>query len=71
MDIGVFVTNITTDTEFAKIKSAINIFLPCSEISIDLDDVDRVLRIEAENLDSKKIIKTVNRHHFDCKVMTY
>ena len=71
MEIGVFVTNITSDTVFTKIKSAIKIFLPCSEISIDLEDVDKVLRIKAEHLDSKKIINTVKRHHFDCKVMTY
>ena len=71
MEIGVFVTNITSDSAFAKIKSAINKLLPISEISIDLEDVDKVLRIAAENIDSKKIINTVKRHNFDCKIMTY
>ena len=71
MEIGVFVTNITSDSAFTKIKSAISTLLPTSEISIDLEDVDKVLRIAAEHLDSKKIINTVKRHHFDCKVMSY
>ncbi len=71
MDIGVYITNINTDAAFTNIKSDISRFLPSSEISIDLEDIDRVLRIEAEHVDSQKIIETVKKHRFNCKEMTY
>ncbi len=70
MNIGVFVTNINTETAFINIKSAISRFLPRSEITIDLEDADKVLRIEAEHVDLQRIIKTVERHRFNCKEMT-
>jgi hypothetical protein len=55
--VGVYKTDVTDKTEAGTIANVINRQLPESEVSFDLDDCDKVLRIERFNgeIDEKQI----------------
>ncbi len=66
--IHVFKTNITTKAEANVIKTLLNSSLKIKNFSIDLEDVDKVLRIEAhQDLKDNEIIKQVTSKGFICE----
>ena len=69
MEIEIFVTNISDKKEFSKIKTAISKITSDAMVTIDLDDKDKVLRVEAESVDPEKIISTVRDYNFRCREM--
>ena len=48
--VEVFQTNIRTKTQAMKIKAALLLQMPKAKISFDLEDCDRILRIENESI---------------------
>ncbi|WP_298894325.1 methyltransferase type 11 [uncultured Psychroserpens sp.] len=68
MNIYIFKTNIETKKEADNIKKMLNSTLGIKQFSIDLEDVDKVLRIEAHKiLDESKIINEVISGGFSCE----
>ncbi|WP_298758167.1 methyltransferase type 11 [uncultured Psychroserpens sp.] len=68
MNIYIFKTNIETKKEADNIKKMLSSALGIKQFSIDLEDVDKVLRIEAHKiLDESKIINEVISGGFSCE----
>ncbi|MCD2260031.1 hypothetical protein [Psychroserpens luteolus] len=68
MNIYIFKTNIETKKEADNIKKMLSSALGIRQFSIDLEDIDKVLRIEAhKNLDESKIINKVISGGFSCE----
>ena len=66
--IHVFKTNIETEADVSVIKVLFNSFSKIKQWSIDLEDIDNVLRIEANrNLSQRDIIKNVKSKGFYCE----
>lgn len=68
MQVDVFKTNINNLQAANYITSIIASFMPSAKISFDLEDCDRILRIEGESLlPSKLIIQLFAQEGFSCQ----
>lgn len=69
MAVEVFKTNVLTEEEAVRIISALRYHLPESRINFDLDDCDRILRIERCTIAAKKIIELLNIRGHHCEIL--
>ncbi len=71
MKLLIFKTDIKTKKKIKTIKPLLNGLSTIINWSIDIEDIDNVLRIEtSENLDEKDIINLVKTNGFNCEVLT-
>lgn len=65
--VKVFKTNVTSMIDANLIiQSLINIYPKC-KINFDLDDCDKILRIEGGEIDNDHIVCLLNEAKFECK----
>lgn len=64
--VEVFKTNVQKAAEANKIISQLNVHFPDSRISFDLEDCDKVLRVEGRNITVEKVVELVEKHGFNC-----
>lgn len=70
-NIFVFSTSLNTDTDVKGISPVLN---RCSKIkvwSVDLEDTDKVLRVECRGLSASDIIRMLNANGYTCKELEY
>lgn len=65
--IYVFKTTVKTKTQVRQLKPHINKVLPDEKWNFDLQDSDRILRIESEKNKTVEIIALLNTHQFHCE----
>jgi len=69
MNTLIFKTNIESKEDFDKIKNALSNKKQFAECTIDLDDVDKVLRILSDKLTVPDVEEEVVEMGFYCKEM--
>ena len=67
--IEVFKTNVQEFSEAQKLVALLRKHFPNSKINFDLDDCDKVLRVEGNNLRIEKVMTLVMEKGFLCKVL--
>jgi hypothetical protein len=67
--IEVFKTNVQEFSEAQKLVALLRKHFPNSKINFDLDDCDKVLRVEGNNLRIEKVMTLVTEKGFLCKVL--
>ncbi|HYF03170.1 MAG TPA: hypothetical protein VEC36_07330 [Patescibacteria group bacterium] len=69
--IEIFKTNVETEGEAAFLKSFLSELFPAARITFDLDDCDRILRIEAgeEPADLLRTTEILFNNGFFCEVL--
>ena len=67
--IEVFKTNVQEFSEAQKLVALLLRHFPDSKINFDLDDCDKVLRVECNNLRIEKIMTLVTEKGFLCTVL--
>jgi hypothetical protein len=67
--VEVFKTDVTKRMQARSLVHFLSKHFPGSKINVDLDDCDKVLRVEGKNFHPEKIIVLVNEKGFDCKVL--
>lgn len=67
--IEIFKTNIQEQSQAEEVRGALINILPDARINFDLDDCDKILRIENLNFNSSVIVSVVEELGFLCKVM--
>ncbi|MBS1636136.1 MAG: hypothetical protein JST26_09485 [Bacteroidetes bacterium] len=67
--VEVFKTNIQTADNAQVLRQAILKTFPETDISFDLEDCDRILRIEGRQIDPEGIIRTLAEHGFWSEVL--
>ncbi|HWV68689.1 MULTISPECIES: hypothetical protein [Chitinophaga] len=67
--VEVFVTNVKRVAAAKEIVALLLRNFPDSKINFDLEDCDKVLRVEGENFHPGKIMMLVNENGFQCQVM--
>ncbi|OQP47529.1 hypothetical protein A4H97_05055 [Niastella yeongjuensis] len=67
--IEVFKTNVQEFSEAQKLVALLLRHFPNSKINFDLDDCDKVLRVEGNNLRIEKVMTLVTEKGFLCKVL--
>jgi len=70
--IEVFKTNIIKKREARLILKQLLNMLPGAAVNFDLEDCDRVLRVESrsQNFDIRQVCGAVTKMGFDCHVLT-
>ncbi len=69
MDLFIFCTNIRRRSDFNHLCLELKRMPGVSDCTIDLDDCDKVLRVECSNISMEKIIRIVRRSGFQCEEM--
>ena len=62
----IFKTNIETECDKLRIQNALNAHDEIQQCNIDLNDIDRVLRIVTDSLTAEQIITIINHNGFEC-----
>ena len=68
--IYVFKTSVTTEKDIQTIQPNLNVLLPKAKWNFDLEDCDRILRIDSQIENSEAIIKLLNNSGFKCEELT-
>ena len=67
--VEVFVTNVRRVATAQEIVALLLENFPDSKINFDLEDCDKVLRVEGENFHAGKVMMLVNETGFHCQIM--
>lgn len=67
--VEVFKTNVQEFAQAQKLVAVLRRHFPDSKINIDLDDCDKVLRVEGNNLRIEKVMTLVTKKGFVCTVL--
>lgn len=66
-EILVFKTNVSCDTSVEKLRPLLDNFLKNSKWNFDLEDCDKILRVEASKKISNLVIALLAENGFKCK----
>lgn len=69
MVIAVFKTNISSPVEAKHILDKLSDYYPEHRISFDLEDCDKILRIEGEPQELHILKKTIHENGFICEIL--
>ena len=64
--IYVFKTSVMTPKAVKKLTAKLNQFIPNSKWNFDLEDCDKILRIESREVTAKQVIAFLNKYKFEC-----
>ncbi|MEM7549292.1 MAG: hypothetical protein AAF363_06455 [Bacteroidota bacterium] len=67
--VEVFRTSIENDREAQSVKTILNEYFGYSNIAFDLDDCDRILRIEAKGVSPNSVISRLQKIGIRCEVL--
>jgi hypothetical protein len=65
--IEVFKTNVQKKSQSKMLRSILSDTFPSSKISFDLEDCDRVLRVEGNNIEGFTIMMVLKENGFTCE----
>jgi hypothetical protein len=69
--IEVFKTNVQDIQQSLKTLSKLRQCFPDLRVNFDLEDCDKILRVEGKNVPNKKIIKTLLLEGYHCEVLEH
>jgi hypothetical protein len=67
--VEVFKTNVRKRAQSRMLHCILSEAFPSFKINFDLLDVDKVLRVEGENITALRIMLLVKEHGFACEVL--
>lgn len=65
--ITVFKTNVSTESKAKFVTKIIKSQITECKINFDLEDCDKILRIEGKNINEQKIIELLHVHKIQCE----
>ena len=65
--IHVFKTSVSTEAEILKIKQALDDLVLPGKWNFDLDDCDKILRVESDTARASLVIRFMQEQHFVCE----
>ncbi len=67
--VEVFKTNVWEDEPARRLVTKLLAHFPKHKINFDLQDCDKILRVEGEQISSNKIIEVINKNGYQCEVL--
>lgn len=67
--VAVFSTDVSGADNAQLLQKMLSGFYPSARITFDLEDIDRVLRIEGESINNSKVIATLNCIGYKCNML--
>lgn len=65
--VEIFATNVQEISEATQLVKFLHKIFPDYLINFDLDDCDKILRVESDEIDTKEIIKLLNSKDIRCE----
>jgi hypothetical protein len=70
MDILIFKTNIGSDSDFSSVKDSLISSYKLNDCTIDLEDIDKVLRVIGNGINTEDVINKVGTLGFLCEELS-
>jgi len=67
--VEVFKTDVQKKTQSKMLLSILSEAFPLFKINFDLSDCDKVLRVEGNNLEARRIMILVKQNGFKCEIL--
>jgi tRNA G26 N,N-dimethylase Trm1 len=67
--VEVFKTNVEQTEQSEMLINQISNHLPNGQINFDLEDCDKILRVEADSISNQTIIELLNQNGFHAEVL--
>jgi hypothetical protein len=67
--VEIFKTNVENITESKVLLQKLSRHFPTHRINFDLDDRDKILRVQGKDVSVEKIIQLLNKENYQCKVL--
>lgn len=67
--VEVFKTNVTNPQQADELTGLLRNLLPGSNVNFDLEDCDRILRIEGEDIAAEQVVKLLKTFNCECDVL--
>lgn len=67
--VEVFKTNVRSRLAAVQLVNRLQLLFPASRINFDLDDCDRILRLEGPGICCEQVMKTLNADGYDCLIL--
>ena len=67
--VEVFKTNVWDDTQATELTTILLSHFPLYRIDFDLEDCDKILRVEGEHVAHKRIIDLASLNGYECLVL--
>ena len=67
--VEVYKTNVTALTDAREIIAVLKLHFPETRINFDLDDCDKILRVEGPEIPTEMIAELVSQKGFACKAL--
>ena len=67
--IEVFKTNVQTEKQSKILLPILGKTFPSFRINFDLDDCDKILRVQGDNISSDQIVEMLNAEGFHCHIL--
>lgn len=67
--VEVFKTNVVRENEAKMLRAQLTHRFPDYQVSFDLEDCDKVLRVEGASVDSNIIIELMSGNAYQCAVL--
>jgi len=67
--VEVFSTNVSEEAEANHLIGLLRKTFPDYKINFDLEDCDKILRIESDVVNSEEVIKLVHAERFHCEIL--
>ncbi|HKZ37375.1 MAG TPA: hypothetical protein VJ184_06985 [Chryseolinea sp.] len=65
--VEIFATNVQEISQATHLVTMLRNLFPDYLINFDLDDCDKILRVESDKVDAKEIVKFMNSKDIQCK----
>ena len=67
--VEVFKTNVRSARKAKRVMQKLAEEFPAHKINFDLDDCDKILRVQGKNILQKKIINVVTALNYQCEIL--
>ena len=67
--IEIFKTNVEDVSQSKLLLQKLSRHFPNHKINFDLDDWDKILRVQGKDISVEKIIQLLNKENYQCKVL--
>ena len=67
--IEVFKTDVQSEEQASTLAEKLSLLFPKTKINFDLEDCDKILRVEGNTIIPTKIIETLSSNGYDCSIL--
>jgi hypothetical protein len=67
--IEVFKTNVETTSDASNMVQMLLQYFPGSRINFDLQDCDKILRVEGKDFSAEKVVLLLKQNGFHCSIL--